>query len=680
MFTNKTSIKHNSYRPRICWLWALIILFTFLLFRLPGLGAPLVSDELAMVSLWSQMPYLKILTNYQYPNNHIFLSLILSFFLKTFGLKEWLLRMPLLISGIVSIYLSYNLFRRVSSNSSAAIFTVFVITICEKHIYYSTNARGYLVIMVLALIVVNCLLDRIEGLTFKIQNLSDGLNRVLVFLGWLGIWLVGTWTVPTFLFFEVAVAICLLGLLVVKKILPSIQRKYFLMPLASCLAGGVGFYLQYYILIDSTMLAEATSHAAQISFSLFLPKLLSELIKPFDLAGPLFLLFALIGLKWLFQKNFCAAFIIGCILLIPLFIGIVGFFVGKLPGIPHPRTFFYLQPFFLTLSIIGARQFGLWFFFLIKRNYDFNYRMILIIPWVLAGILLFISLSNFYNHTYTERLSIEPLDKVHSFIKTLQSNDLILVSNKIHVELYLYGAKDIRERLENILNSRKLENIYYLNYDVGDTSSIQNTSNTGVQYLSFKRIIGDIQKPIFPDRAFELERAFGSFKFYRLKKGWLKQFISWEKAGLHADSLKQGAYRWEKMKNSIGVRSLIRVKDSFTLAMENKERPFFDDSGFTLNLVDVEGNTQRFSAALLEGYIKKNKVAYNPTWAINQWILEHPFGNKNIFGINWNPAIYISQGSGNISILDVKLNRSMDPGALRNFLSFRLQEPRLEDK
>ena len=197
------STNYYSYSPRVVWCWVLIILFAFFLFRLPGLGVPLASDELAMVSLWAQMPYLKIFSNYQYPNNHIFLSLVLSFLLKTFGLKEWLLRMPFLVCGMVSIFLSYNLGRRISGSFIVGIFTAFLMAICENHIFYSTNARGYLVIMVLALLVVTFLLDRLEEHTFETQNLSNGLNRGLAFLGWVGIWLVGTWTVPTFLFFEV---------------------------------------------------------------------------------------------------------------------------------------------------------------------------------------------------------------------------------------------------------------------------------------------------------------------------------------------------------------------------------------------------------------------------------------------------------------------------------------------
>ena len=200
MTASKISRNHQSYNPHIFWCWSLIVIFIFLLFRLPGLGVPLASDELATVSLWAQMPYIKIFSNYQYPNNHIFLSLVLSFLLKTFGLKEWLLRMPLLICGMVSICQGYYLGRRLSRSSTVGFFTAFLMAICEKHIFYSTNARGYLVIMVLALLVVNCLLSRLEGHSFKTKNLSNKVSGGYAFLGWVGIWLLGTWTVPTIFF------------------------------------------------------------------------------------------------------------------------------------------------------------------------------------------------------------------------------------------------------------------------------------------------------------------------------------------------------------------------------------------------------------------------------------------------------------------------------------------------
>ena len=61
MPTSNFSTTHDSQRVFWCW----VLIFLFALFRLPGFGVPLASDELAMVSLWAQMPTLMIFSNYQ---------------------------------------------------------------------------------------------------------------------------------------------------------------------------------------------------------------------------------------------------------------------------------------------------------------------------------------------------------------------------------------------------------------------------------------------------------------------------------------------------------------------------------------------------------------------------------------------------------------------------------------
>ena len=45
--------------------------------RLVGINDPLASDELASTSIWGQMPLDQIPKNYQYPNKHIFHSILI---------------------------------------------------------------------------------------------------------------------------------------------------------------------------------------------------------------------------------------------------------------------------------------------------------------------------------------------------------------------------------------------------------------------------------------------------------------------------------------------------------------------------------------------------------------------------------------------------------------------------
>ena len=79
--------------------------------------------------------------------------------------------------------------------------------------------------------------------------------------------------------------------------LQSFQRVYLIIPLASCVAGSIGFYLQYYVLIDSGMLTHASLHVAKITWPLLFPEILAEWIKPFDLVGIILFLFALMVLR-----------------------------------------------------------------------------------------------------------------------------------------------------------------------------------------------------------------------------------------------------------------------------------------------------------------------------------------------------------------------------------------------
>ena len=669
MPTSNFSTTHDSQRVFWCW----VLIFLFALFRLPGFGVPLASDELAMVSLWAQMPTLKIFSNYQYPNNHIFLTVILSFLLKTFGLKEWLLRMPLLICGAVSIFLSYKLGRRVSGNIAVGLATAFLMVISEKHVFFSTNARGYLVIMMLALMAVTVVLDRLEGHLLKFKKLSNGFNVVLAFFGWVAIWILGTWTIPTFLFFEVSVAIFLTGILLSGN---HVFKKASL-PLLSTVVAGLVFYLQYYVLISPAMLAEATSNAAKTSLPLLFPELLAEWISPFEPAGFLFFLFALVGLSWLFRQSRITGFLMAFVWLGPILIGIAGFLLEILPGVPHARTFFYQQPFFLLLGVMGVRETGTWFLTLMKRNSGFHEKGLRIMTGVLAGILFLIAGLNFLQHIYPQRLSRAPLQRVHDFVRKLNPHDLLLVSHKMHVEFYLYGARDTRNRIENIMRDRQLESIYFLDYEKKSVSGIQESDKKVKPILDFPALTGNAGKegPTLPEEAVEVAGRFGSFTFYRLKQDWLRPLPGWEKAELDPAPLGTRPFIWDLS----GIRPLIRFEDSFTVAIENKELSFYQASGLTLNLVEVAGSEKFFSAALLGGRMKEGNIIFDPSWLPNAWILDHPYGS-DIFNRHWNPAVFISQGAGRLSVMDVKFSRRLGHGALRNFLSYRIDKPEVEEK
>ena len=248
---------------------------------------------------------------------------------------------------------------------------------------------------------------------------------------------------------------------------------------------------------------------------------------------------------------------------------------------------------------MGIRETGALFLTLMKRNSGFHEKDLLVMTGVLAGILLLISSLKFFQHIYPQRLSREPLHRVHDFVQNLNPNDLLLISHKMHVEFYLYGARGMRKRIENILREGKLENIYFLDYEKKGVSKIEESDKKVKRFLGFLALAGDAGKegPALPEKAVEEAGRFGSFIFYRLKQEWLQPLPGWEKAGMDPAPLGTEPFRWEKVSSPSGIRSLIRFENSFTVAMENKEPRFHKASGWTLNLMEVVGSEKIFRRA-----------------------------------------------------------------------------------
>ena len=63
----------------------LLIIALGTIIRLVGITAPLHGDELVTVSIWANMPLLAIPTHYEYPNNHIFHTLVVAIIFITKG-------------------------------------------------------------------------------------------------------------------------------------------------------------------------------------------------------------------------------------------------------------------------------------------------------------------------------------------------------------------------------------------------------------------------------------------------------------------------------------------------------------------------------------------------------------------------------------------------------------------
>jgi hypothetical protein len=648
-----------------------------LFFRLPGFDVVLAGDELAMLSLWGQMPYEKIIQNYQYPNNHIFLTLILSFLLKSFGLYEWLLRTPLLICGIVSIYFGYMAGKFVGENALVGWMTAFFLVLSEWHIFYSTNARGYLVIMMLGQICFAKLLDRLKEDQKTVRYDGKKINILFNSLGWLLIWAVGSWTLPTFIFFELSVATFLIGIIFSRKLVLMGSENAFFIPLITLLAGVVVFYFQYYVWISPEMLASAKSNAAQTSLSSLFNEVTGQWLSPFEQLKIIFIILAVIGGWNLWKKKPETLFLIVSILLGPIIAGIFGFKLSLLPGLPHARTYFYLQPFFIVLAALGILIIGTELSLSIKGKFKKVFSKIIFLwaPRMIVFILILVAIQTNYQELYLKRSEREPLKMVSNFTRLLNKNDLLIVPDDLHVEFYLYGASEMRQRVENILRDGKVDNIYFLEYHKNKISSfVIQKDKKSIKFLGYPPLVHNAKDdyPSLPIEAMIKVDQFGPFVLHKINPNWLKKKKILKEDFKTVGVMGEKYFQWKKMKSEEDTQYQLKFVDSFLIAFKTKQSKALNS--LSLNLMNVSGSDRDFSAAFLEGKMEDRQIKYNPSWKINGWTLDHPYGNS-ILNRNWNPAISLSSGVSAVAVLDVHFFGNKNSGMLKEFLSYEISMP-----
>ena len=164
---SKIAIHKSS--PNTWTFWAVSLGIIGMVVRLASIHAPLISDELTSASIWAQMPYGKILTNYQFPNNHIFHSLLISLILKNFGAEPAWLRIPAFLSGIISLFLVYKITLKITKNHFIAYGALTLLGTATAPIYYSINARGHSLLMLFFLLSFQILLPLFQSFQKQLE-------------------------------------------------------------------------------------------------------------------------------------------------------------------------------------------------------------------------------------------------------------------------------------------------------------------------------------------------------------------------------------------------------------------------------------------------------------------------------------------------------------------------------
>jgi len=151
-----------------------VIFFSLLLvslgLRLVRLNMSFWMDEIIMMTDFVQKPWLKIITDVPYPNNHILYTLLAKLSVIFFGEKEWSARLPAVVFGSLTPPVSYLIFRKKISELAAAAAGLFL-ALNYWAVWFSQDARGYSALILLGL----------AGTYFFLEHLERGDWRSAVY-------------------------------------------------------------------------------------------------------------------------------------------------------------------------------------------------------------------------------------------------------------------------------------------------------------------------------------------------------------------------------------------------------------------------------------------------------------------------------------------------------------------
>ena len=180
------------------WEWALLAAATALaiVLRLRDLGQPIRYDEAATWLDYASKPLALAMSDYRFPNNHLFHTLLVHVVSSLFGDAPAVLRIPAFVAGVALVPLTWAVARATQSRTAAPVAALLVATSASL-VLYSTNARGYTIVCCLTMAIVLLAARQLER-----DNPA----------GWLAIAVLGalgTWTIPIMLYPLAGVALWL---------------------------------------------------------------------------------------------------------------------------------------------------------------------------------------------------------------------------------------------------------------------------------------------------------------------------------------------------------------------------------------------------------------------------------------------------------------------------------------
>lgn len=149
---------------------------------------PVSIDAATSFNSFYWLPVWKIIETYPAPNNHVLYSIFGHYL---FGYGEWetqLIRIPSLIAGLLALWIFLRIVKE-NFTQRTSLFGLALFAVLWPVVYYSVIARGYSIILLMALV--------ITWLLLHLDKRNVILKLILISLAIA----IGNWAVPSFLYF-----------------------------------------------------------------------------------------------------------------------------------------------------------------------------------------------------------------------------------------------------------------------------------------------------------------------------------------------------------------------------------------------------------------------------------------------------------------------------------------------
>ena len=129
--------------------------------RLIGGGDQLWFDEIVTLVDSVRKPFSDIVTHFPSDNGHVFYSVLAHISIALGGDTPFMLRLPAILLGIASVPIIYVMGTRITTRFEA-LAAAMLATVAAYHVWFSQNARGYTLLLVLTLVGTQLILDGLK--------------------------------------------------------------------------------------------------------------------------------------------------------------------------------------------------------------------------------------------------------------------------------------------------------------------------------------------------------------------------------------------------------------------------------------------------------------------------------------------------------------------------------------